>query len=117
MPSKAEGNGNRGAPVISRRAAQKIHEPLSSTPAKLTYALKQWTAERRSDGWYVSPTTSAMVGNKPEWKGPFLSIETACLAIARALAVELADRHTRHVEHHKIETGSPLYGLKPDTHL
>ena len=115
MPrAKAKGNGAR--PTVPRKAAQKIHEPLPKRP-QLIYALKQWSAERRKDGWYVSPTTSAVVGNKPEWRGPFQSIENACLAIARQHAVELADRHTRHIEFHKIDKSDPLYGLQPNTHL
>ena len=110
MPTPVKGNGKSARPP--RAAVAKDHEPLSSTPAKFTYALKQWTVERRTDGWFVSPTTSAVVGNKPEWRGPFLSIESACLAIARGLAVEIADRHTRHVEHHKIEKGQPAVRLQ-----
>ena len=37
--------------------------------------------------------------------GPFAAIETACLSIARKLAIELADRHTQSIERH---------GLTPD---
>lgn len=111
----AKGNGKRVTP--SRQAAAKINEPLERAPTRFTYALKQWTTERRQDGWYVSPTTSSAFGEKPDWRGPFQSIETACLAIARGLAVEVADRHTRHVEWYKLDATHPLYGLKPTTRL
>ena len=58
-----------------------------------------------------------VAGEKPEWIGPFETIETACLAIARGLATEIADRHSMMIEAHKIRPGEPLYGLKPTTRL
>ncbi len=115
MPTLARGNAKSLRP--SRPAAAKINQPLDRRPTRLTYALKQWSVERRDGGWFVSPTTSSVVGNKPEWRGPFATIETACLAIARSLAVEIADRHTRHIEFHKLDARHPLHGLKPDTRL
>ena len=48
---------------------------------------------------------------------PFETIEAACLAIARRLATEIADRHSMMIEAHKIRPGEPLYGLKPTTRL
>ena len=84
-------------------------------PEKFTYALKGYTAERRAKGWYVGPT---MTGDaKPDWCGPFATIESACLAIGRRLAVEIADRHTRSIEFHQIGRDDPLYGLKPTTRI
>ena len=83
--------------------------------AKFTYALQAWTAERRASGWFVAATVSN--GDKSQWTGPFESIETACLAIARRHATEIADRHTRSIEHHKIKKTDPLFGLKPTTKL
>ncbi len=115
MPSPAKGNGHPARPP--RAAVARMHEPLERTPPKFTYALKQWTIERRANGWFVSPTNSSVAGNKPEWRGPFQTIESACLAIARSLAVEIADRHTRSCEFHKIGKGDPLNGFKPDSHL
>jgi len=58
-----------------------------------------------------------VAGDKPEWAGPFATIETACLAIARRHATEIADRHTRIIEHHRLKGGDSLYGLKPTTRL
>lgn len=85
-------------------------------PAKFTYALEAWSAERRSDGWYVAPTVPR-AGMPAKWSGPFLDIENACLSIARGLCHELADRHTRHVEHYRITPTDARYGLKPTTQL
>ena len=63
----------------------------------------------------MTATTSA--DTRPEWSGPYATIESACLAIARRLAVEIADRHTRSIEFHKIDKTHLLYGLKPTTRI
>ena len=86
-------------------------------PDKFTYALPQFTAERRKTGWWISPTWSKSAGEKPRWSGPFATIETACLAIARRLAIEIADRHTQSIERHALAPEDALYGLKPTTRL
>ncbi len=100
------------APQSYRR---EQHSAPRKGPDKFTYALQQYAAERRSAGWYVAPTVFGDETQK--WTGPFESIENACLAIARRHATELADRHTRSIEHHKIKKGAPLYGLKSTTGL
>ena len=84
---------------------------------KFTYALKQWSIERRGAGWFVAETVPSIPGNKPSWRGPFQSVENACRAIARGLVLELTDRHTRMVETHKIVRNDPLYGLDPNSTL
>ena len=84
-------------------------------PARFLYALKAFTAEIRSDGWWIARTPFSSQGERPEWAGPFETIESASLAIARRLATEIADRHTRAVETHHIKSGQPLYGLKATT--
>ena len=84
-------------------------------PDKFTYALPAFAVQRRKSGWWISPSKSA--GEKPQWSGPFATIETACLAIGRRLAIEIADRHTRSIERHGLTTDDALYGLKPTTHL
>lgn len=114
MPDKAIA---KPITTVPRRRQSKTPGPDPSMPSKLTYALQQWTAERRATGWYVAPTVASFSGSKPAWRGPFATIESACLAIARALAVELADRHTRSVEGHGIGKSHPLYGFKPTTEL
>ena len=84
-------------------------------PEKFTYALPVFTVQRRKTGWWISPTWSA--GEKPQWSGPFATIETACLAIALRLAIEIADRHTQSIERHGLTSDDRLYGLKPTTRL
>lgn len=99
------------------KPASKPAPANTDAPARYTYALPAYTAEIRSDGWYVAKTMPGFTGQKPTWSGPFETIETACLSIGRHLAVEIADRHTRIVEAHKIRPASPLFGLKKTTHL
>ncbi len=73
--------------------------------------------KRTEKGWYVARNWSHVAGEKSEWTGPFETIETACLAIARRHATEIADRHSMIVARHKIKHGAPLYGLKGTTRL
>ncbi len=56
-------------------------------------------------------------GEKAQWVGPFATIETACLAIARRLEIEIADRHTHWIEWYGIKRNDPRYGLKLTTRL
>ena len=114
MPELAKGKAP-GARTL-RSATAKITEPKDARPTRFTYALGQWSAERRTDGWYVSPTAPSLY-DKSRHRGPFDTIETACLSIARSLAVELADRHSRSIEFPKLDPAHPLYGLKPQTRL
>ena len=93
----------------------KSQAPASTPPEKFTYALPAFTVELRGQGWYIAKTVPNFAGEKCKWVGPFQSIETACLSIGRHLATEIADRHTRSVESHKIERGTPLYGIKVTT--
>lgn len=111
MANPVTGNGKTPA------ARAKPVPVVERTPARFTYALAAYTVERREDGWYIARTRPTFVGERMTWSGPFETIETACLSIARHLAVEIADRHTRSVEWHKIKRGDPLYGLKPETRL
>jgi hypothetical protein len=90
----------------------KARVVAKTSPDKLTYALTSFTAERRTGGWFVAQSYSPYYDEKPKWRGPFESIDTAILSIARQLASELADRHTRDIERHKILRGSALYGLQ-----
>jgi hypothetical protein len=91
--------------------------PTASTakpPDKFTYALPAFTMQRRKTGWWISPTWSA--GEKPQWTGPFATIEAACLSIARKLAIEIAaphavDRATR------VDARPSALRLKPTTRL
>jgi hypothetical protein len=104
-------------PTDSRPPKQVKPAPprASRTPDKFTYSLKQYTAERRKDGWWVARTPFG--DERPSWSGPFPTIEEACLAIARLLAAEIANRHSAQAASHNIKSGDPLYGLKPTTRL
>lgn len=110
---------------IGKAAAKLVNAPLKTgprfnheqAPDRFTYALAAHTAERRKDGWYVAKSVPSFANEKQKWTGPFVDIENACLSIARQLFIELADRHTRSTEAHKLRPGDPLYGLKPTTRL
>lgn len=112
---------------VSKRAAAAVNAPLATPneprktepagPSRFTYALAAYTAERRLDGWYAARAVPSFSGQRPKWSGPFETIESACLAIGHHLATELADRHARAVETHKLKPGDPLHGLKPTTRL
>ena len=101
------------APTATASTAISTVKP----PEKFTYALPAFTAQRRKSGWWISPTWSKSAGEKPQWIGPFATIETACLSIARKLAIEIADRHTQSIERHGLTPDDLLYGLKPTTRL
>ena len=113
MPTAPQTNGR------ARSSPHSAAEEKSSVgvPEKYTYALASFSTERRPDGWYIARSKPSFVNERMTWSGPFETIETACLSIARHLAVELADRHTRIIERHKLKPGDPLYGLKTTTRL
>ena len=100
-----------------RKSDRSTFPAITPRPSKFIYALAAYTVEIRDKGWYVAKSVPTFTGEKPEWSGPFETIETACLAIGRRLATEIADRHTRMVETHKIKPDDPLYGLKKTTRL
>ncbi len=89
----------------------------TKAPDKFTYALPAFTVQRRKTGWWISPTSSKPAGRKYQWTGPFATIETACLSIARKLAINIADRHTQSIERYGLTPDDALYGLKPTTRL
>ncbi len=109
---------------VSKKAARLVKAPLAAPkspgvtqsvdaqPDKFTYALAAHTAERRK-----ARTVPSFNGERPKWTGPFATIESACLCLGRHLATEVADRHTRSIEAHKLGPSNPLYGLKPTTRL
>lgn len=65
-----------------------------SANGKRIYALAEYTVERRNDGWYFGRTSR--YGDKEERKGPYASIVSVTLVIARALKREIAKRDTAH---------------------
>ena len=58
--------------------------------AKRVYKLAEYTVECRNDGWYFG--RSARFGDKEEMKGPYNSIDSVTLVIARHLKREIAKR-------------------------
>lgn len=81
------------------------------------YLLAQWTADRREDGWYIAKSSAVAHGEKPRWEGPYPYPEDAAIAIARYLCAELSNRHMSRAKYHKIEVGSPYYGLPKPPNL
>lgn len=57
---------------------------------KRIYRLADYTVERRRDGWYYGRT--ARFGDKHEMSGPYSSIASLTLMIARALNREITKR-------------------------
>ena len=89
--------------------------PTASTakpPEKFTYALPAFTVQRRKTGWWISPSKSA--GEKPQWTGPFATIETACLSIARK--TRNRDRRSPHAIDRAARADAGRSALRPQTH-
>jgi hypothetical protein len=59
---------------------------------KRTYALKEFTVEQRPKGWYYWRT----YGDKHEAKGPYSSMASVTLMIARELKREITKREAVH---------------------
>ncbi len=54
------------------------------------YILANWTAEKRPSGWFIA--RSAYGDARHDWKGPYTSIASASLMVARELGKELKRR-------------------------
>jgi hypothetical protein len=61
---------------------------------KRVYALAEYTVEHRNDGWYFGRTSR--YGDKGEREGPYASIASVTLVIARQLKREIAKRDAAH---------------------
>lgn len=61
---------------------------------KRTYILAEYTVEHKKDGWYFGRT--ARYEDKEERKGPYGSIASVTLVIARELKREIARRDAAH---------------------
>ena len=68
---------------------EETAEMLSN--AKRTYALREWTVEHRTKGWYFRRTYG-----DDDWRGPYSSEFSVCLTIARHLRKELLKRDSVH---------------------
>lgn len=64
------------------------------TNAKRTYALADFTVEGRADKWFFWRT--ARYGDKEERRGPYSSLASVTLMIARELKRDVLRREARH---------------------
>jgi hypothetical protein len=62
---------------------------------KRVYMLAEYTVEHKKDGWYFG--RSARYGEKDEMKGPYRSVSSVTLVIARQLKREISKRDAPHV--------------------
>jgi hypothetical protein len=58
--------------------------------AKRVYRLAEFTVERRPRGWFF--TRTARFDDKAEWRGPYSTMASVTLMIARELNKEIAKR-------------------------
>ena len=58
------------------------------------YMLAEYTVEHKKDGWYFG--RSARFGEKEELRGPYSSISSLTLVIARQLKREIVKRDALH---------------------
>jgi hypothetical protein len=63
------------------------------TVERFIYALSDWTVEKREGGWYFS--RSANRHNRGDWRGPYSSVESVAMMIARELRKEIVERYER----------------------
>jgi hypothetical protein len=61
---------------------------------KRVYMLAEYTVEHRQDGWYFGRTTR--YEDKEERKGPYGTVASVTLVIARELKREIARRDAAH---------------------
>jgi hypothetical protein len=64
------------------------------TKLRRVYALADYTVEWRAGGWYYART--GRFGEKSEMKGPYGSVASVTLMIARALLKEVNKRDARY---------------------
>ena len=57
-----------------------------------TFALNSWSAELRSNGWYYGDTYR---DEKSQFRGPYTSIASVTLMIAREMTKEISRRQQR----------------------
>lgn len=57
---------------------------------RVRYALQGYTVEKRRRGWYF--TRTFVKAEQPEWRGPYRSLASVTLMIARQLKKELKRR-------------------------
>ena len=62
--------------------------------AKRVYVLTDYTVEHKSDGWYFARTSR--YGERDEIRGPYASVSSLTLMIARELKREITRRDAPH---------------------
>ena len=62
--------------------------------AKRVYKLAEFTVECRPKGWFF--TRTARFDDKPQWRGPYSSVASITLMIARDLRREITKRDAPH---------------------
>jgi hypothetical protein len=58
------------------------------TPGQV-WALKGWSVKTDKRGFYIRPTNSL---DYEKWRGPYLTLQRACIAIARKMQAEVVKR-------------------------
>ena len=94
--SRAGAPGNGGEKSVTHRDMAEPPRLRHSDPPPAIYALKPWTVRETNGKWMI--TRTPFFDAKPEWKGPYQSLDNAAKAIARAITQEVAERHNRRID-------------------
>lgn len=84
MDNEQETGHEAGTPAQPADLVTMMERPRNRRPI---FALASWTAERRAKGWYIRKTDHG-----DDWRGPYSTIASVSLMIARELSKELAKR-------------------------
>jgi hypothetical protein len=68
--------------------------------ARSTFALNSWSAELRSNGWYYGDTYRE---EKSQFRGPYSSVASVTLMIAREMTKEIFRRQQHMEENHAAQ--------------
>ncbi len=84
MDNELESGCQAETPAQPADLVTMMERPLNR---RTVFALASWTAERRPKGWYIRKTD-----HDGAWRGPYSTVASVSLMIARELAKELARR-------------------------
>jgi hypothetical protein len=84
MDNEKEPGGQAETPAQAADLVTMMERPRNR---RTTFALASWTAERRAKGLYIRKTDHG-----GDWRGPYSTIASVSLMIARELGKELAKR-------------------------